>query len=72
MKKLTLSVGLLMGVMSMKAQDTTCTYFKGKEVYEFNYHTSEIIYKVEQKTKYYDITVKYNDVLCLHLSDDSN
>ena len=34
MKKLTLSVGLLIGVMSMKAQDTTCTYFTGKQVFE--------------------------------------
>ena len=72
MKKLTLSIGLVAAILSAKAQDTTCTYFKGKEIYEFNYQTSEIIYKVEQKTKYYDITVKYGDVLCLDLSDDKN
>tara|TARA_R110000824_G_scaffold37645_2_gene115743 strand:+ start:276 stop:638 length:363 start_codon:yes stop_codon:yes gene_type:complete len=72
MKKLTLSIGLVAAILSAKAQDTTCTYFKGKKVYEFNYHTSEIIYKLEQKTKYYDITVKYGDVLCLDLSDDKN
>jgi|TARA_R110002020_G_scaffold429604_2_gene639233 hypothetical protein len=70
MKKLTLSVGLLMGVMSMKAQDTTCTYFKGKRVIEFNYYTSEILYEVEQNSRYHDITVKYGDVLCLDLSDE--
>ena len=35
MKKLTLSVGLLIGVVSMNAQDTTCTYFTGKNVLEF-------------------------------------
>ena len=72
MEKLTLSIGLVAAILSAKAQDTTCTYFKGKKVYEFNYHTSEIIYKLEHKTKYYDITVKYGDVLCLDLSDDKN
>ena len=70
MKKLTLSVGLLMGVMSMKAQDTVCTYFSGKEVFEFNYHTSEIISYDEQTSKYYEIRLEYGDVLCLHFSDE--
>ena len=70
MKKLTLSIGLVAAILSAKAQDTTCTYFKGKRVLEFDFQTSEIIYEVEQKTKYYDITVKYGDVLCLDLSDD--
>mgnify|MGYP003680388144 CR=1 FL=1 len=72
MKKLTLSIGLVAAILSAKAQDTTCTYFKGKQVYEFDYQTSEIIYKVKQKTKYYDIEVKYGDVLCLDLSDKKN
>ena len=70
MKKLTLSIGLVAAILSAKAQDTTCTYFKGKKVLEFDFQTSEIIYEVKQKTKYYDITVKYGDVLCLDLSDD--
>ena len=70
MKKLTLSIGLVAAILSAKAQDTTCTYFKGKRVLEFDFQTSEIIYEVEQKTKYYDITVKSGDVLCLDLSDD--
>ena len=70
MKKLTLSIGLVAAILSVKAQDTTCTYFKGKRVLEFDYKTSEIIYEIEQKTKYYDIIVRYGDVLCLDLSDD--
>jgi len=70
MKKLTLSIGLVAAILSAKAQDTTCTYFKGKRVIEFNYQTSEIIYEVEQDSKFYDIEVKYGDVLCLDLSDD--
>jgi len=72
MKKLTLSIGLVAAILSAKAQDTTCTYFKGKRVIEFDYQTSEIIYEVKQYTRFFDITVKYGDVLCLDLSDDKS
>ena len=72
MKKLTLSIGLVAGILSASAQDTTCTYFKGKRVIEFDYQTSEILYETEYKNKYYDIEVKYGDVLCLHLSDNKH
>ena len=70
MKKITLSIALVAGIMSAKAQDTTCTYFEGKRVLEFNYQTSEILYEVEQNSKYYEINLKYGDVLCLDLSDE--
>ena len=50
MKKLTLSIGLVAAILSTKAQDTTCTYFTGKRVVEFDYQTSEIIYEVKQNT----------------------
>ena len=70
MKKLTLSIGLVAAILSAKAQDTTCTYFKGKRVLEFNYQTSEVLYEVEQNSRFYDIEVKYGDVLCLDFSDD--
>jgi len=70
MKKLTLSVGLLIGVMSMKAQDTTCTYFVGKRVIEFNYYTNEILYEKAHDSKYYEINLMYGDVLCLDFSDE--
>tara|TARA_R100001510_G_C7631042_1_gene189895 strand:+ start:505 stop:867 length:363 start_codon:yes stop_codon:yes gene_type:complete len=69
MKKLTLSVGLLAGILTSNAQDTTCTYFSGNIVHEFNYQTNEIIKTVENESKYYDIHIKYGDVLCLDLSD---
>ena len=72
MKKLTLSIGLVAAILSAKAQDTTCTYFKGKRVLESNYQTSEVLYEVEQNSRFYDIEVKYGDVLCLDLSDDKN
>ena len=72
MKKITLSIGLLVGVMSMKAQDTTCTYFTGKRVIEFNYYTNEILSETVQNSKYYEINIEYGDVLVLDLSDEKN
>ena len=70
MKKLTLSIGLVAAILSAKAQDTTCTYFTGKRVIEFDYQTNEILYETNQKTRYYDIEVKYGNVLCLDFSDE--
>jgi hypothetical protein len=72
MKKLTLSIGLVAAIMSAKAQDTTCTYFTGKEVYEFDYQMDTILWWDDQTTKFYDIEVKYGNVLCLDLSDHKN
>jgi len=70
MKKLTLSIGLLAGIISASAQDTTCTYFTGKQVIEFDYKMDTILYVNLHTTKFFDITVKYGDVLCLDLSDE--
>ena len=72
MKKLTLSIGLVAAILSAKAQDTTCTYFAGKEVYEFDYQMDTILWWEKQTTKFYDIEVEYGDVLCLDLSDKKN
>ena len=72
MKKITLSIGLVAGILSANAQDTTCTYFKGKRVIEFNYQTSKILYETKQYDRFYDINVKYGDVLCLDFSDEKN
>ena len=49
MKKLTLSIGLVAAILSAKAQDTTCTYFQGKRVIEFDYQTSEILFEVDKE-----------------------
>ena len=74
MKKLTLSIGLLVGVLSSNAQsqcdsvternklqtaDTLCTYFTGNRVLEFNYYTSKIINEVNFKQ---EKTGKYFEV----------
>ena len=69
MKKLTLSIGLIISMLSSQAQDTTCTYFKNKKVLEFNYYTNKVLYEAVHDNKYYEIDVKYGDVLCLHFSD---
>ena len=69
MKKLTLSIALVAGIMSAKAQDTTCTYFVGNIVYEFNYQTSEIIGEDIHNSGLYTIRVNDGDVLCLDFSD---
>ena len=64
MKKLTLSIGLLVGVLSGSAQsqcdsvternkqqraDTLWTYFTGNRVLEFNYYTSKVLSEVHFK-----------------------
>ena len=71
MKRILLTLSVLIG-LQVQAQDTTCTYFKGKEVYEFDYKMDTILWWEEQTTKFYDIEVKYGDVLCLDLSDHKN
>jgi len=70
MKKITISIGLVAAILSAKAQDTTCTYFTGKQVLEFDYQTNEILYEAKYKNRFYDIEIKYGDVLCLDLSDN--
>ena len=64
MKKITLSIGLLVGVLSSSAQsqcdsvternklqtaDTLCTYFTGNIILEFNYYTNKIVGEVDFK-----------------------
>ena len=71
MKKLTLSIGLLAGILTSNAQDTTCMYFNKERVIEFNYKTNEIINDTLQTEKYFDIKVKHGDVLCLDLNDET-
>jgi hypothetical protein len=72
MKKLTLSISLVAAIMSAKAQDTTCTYFTGKRVIEFDYQMDTILYEREQTAKFFDIAIKYGNILCLDLSDHKN
>jgi len=72
MKKITISVALLASVLTLKAQDTTCTYFTGKQVIEFDYKMDTILNRTEQTTRFFEIKVVYGNVLCLDLSDEKN
>ena len=72
MKKITISVALLASVLTLKAQDTTCTYFTGKRVIEFDYKMDTVLYEQEQTTKFFDVKVEHGNVLCLDLSDEKN
>jgi len=69
MKKLMLFTILSTLFINSYSQDTTCTYFTGERVVEFDYQTSEIIYEVEQEERFYEIEITYGNVLCLDLSD---
>ena len=51
------------------SQDTSCTYFIGERVIEFNYYTNTILYEVVQTEKFYEIELTYGNFLCLDLSD---
>ena len=70
MKKLMLYSILSILFFNTYPQDTTCTYFNGKYVYEFDYYMDTVIHRVKQETKFYDIKIKLGNVLCLDLSDD--
>ena len=69
MKKLMLCPILSILFFNAYSQDTTCTYFVGNVVYEFNYQTSEIISEDIHKFGLYTIKIKEGDVLCLDFSD---
>ena len=82
MKKITLSVALLASVLAAKAQDTLCTYFSGNNVYEFDYQADTILYQMDFELggenqendigKFFQIDLRYGDILCLDLCDEKN
>ena len=62
MKKITLSIALLTGIITAKAQDTTCTYFEGDRVIEFNFKTSKVLSETKVKITYitrHKVLLKY-------------
>ena len=69
MKKITLSIALVAAILSAKAQDTTCTMVREKEIIEFNYQTNKIIDRKDYEGNVY-IKVGYRELLCLHLYDE--
>jgi len=69
MKKLMLFSVLSILFINSYSQDTLCTYFTGKEVFEFDYQMDTILHVQEQTTKFFEIEITYGNVLCLDLSD---
>ena len=69
MKKLMLCSILSILFFNAYSQDTSCTYFTGERVIEFNYYTDTILNEVVQTTKFFEIEITYGNVLCLDLSD---
>ena len=72
MKKRTITIGaLLLAMTSFSQTDTLASSVCGKNKYEFDYYTSEVI-KVNSPEKYQDFKfrVKKNEFLYLDLFDD--
>ena len=69
MKKITLSIGLLAGILTSNAQDTTCVMIRPNEVINFNYQTNEIIDRYDNKNTIF-IEIGYQEIVCLHLFDE--
>jgi antitoxin (DNA-binding transcriptional repressor) of toxin-antitoxin stability system len=67
MKK-TLIIAFTLLCSALTAQDTICVMVTLNEVIKFNYHTSEVIDRLEA-TDDITLTVANNQVLCLHLYD---
>ena len=70
MKKITLSVGLLAGILSSNAQDTTCTMVMKNAVHKFDYYADTILRSKEHTKGSVFIDVGHNQVECLHLFDE--
>ena len=72
MKKKTITIGtLLLAMNSFSQTDTLASSVCGKNKYEFDYYTSEVI-NVTKPKKYQDFTIKLkkNEFLFLDLFDD--
>ena len=67
MKKITLSIGLLVGVLSTNAQDTSSIVFTNNIVGQLNHYTNEVIDENYSEKSYY---VDTNNVLLIHLLDN--
>ena len=68
MKKLTISIGLVVTMLSAKSQDTIETMITPKKVYFF-YSNDSIPYKQYLHNDSIFFNVKSNEVICVHLYD---
>ena len=69
MKKLTLSIGLLAGILTSNAQDTTCFLFKDSLVYSFD-AKNELKNTKKFKEQFYTIKVNEKNILGVDLYDE--
>ena len=69
MKKLTLSIGLLAGILTSNAQDTTCFLFKDSLVYSFD-AKNELKITKKFKEQFYNIKVNKKNILGVDLYDE--
>lgn len=69
MKKLTLSIGLLAGILTSNAQDTTCFLFKDSLVYSFD-NKNYLKSTKKFKEQFYTIKVNEKNVLGVDLYDE--
>jgi len=67
--KISITLFLFFFANNLQAQDTICTMFSENNIYEFNFHTSEIISSDSLDYKYKTIEVGYREVLCLDFYD---
>ena len=69
MKKLTLSIGLLAGILTSNAQDTTCFLFKDSLVYIFD-NKNKLKNTKKFKEQFYTIKANKNNILGVDLYDE--
>ena len=69
MKKLTLSIGLLAGILTSNAQDTTCFLFKDSLVYSFD-NKNYLKSTKKFKEQFYTIKVNEKNILGVDLYDE--
>tara|TARA_R100000773_G_C4215936_1_gene114686 strand:- start:97 stop:438 length:342 start_codon:yes stop_codon:yes gene_type:complete len=69
MKKLTLSIGLLTGILTSNAQDTTCFLFKDSLVYIFD-NKNKLKNTKKFKEQFYTIKANKNNILGVDLYDE--
>ena len=69
MKKLTLSIGLLAGIITSNAQDTTCFLFKDSLVYIFD-NKNKLKNTKKFKEQFYTIKANKNNILGVDLYDE--
>ena len=69
MKKITLSIGLVAAMFTAKSQDTLCTYFTGDHVFHVDYQQDTILSHEWIKAGFYEVNIKYGDILRLDLND---